>query len=168
MTDEFDRLFGKSPTSHAERVRPDEQRKGHEAPDKKEVLVGSTDYHPYGYRPGGAPDCDIQSWHKLRRDLPEGMSIDYRLLLRIGYGGMEVSGDAMFLRLFLPDCIVQIEGLHLHELRQKLRRREVSFIQEFSEMVFGMNASQLPAGEPVITKVWIGDPSDFAKRGDAH
>lgn len=167
MNDEFERLFRPTAT-HGERVRPGASAKGHDAPDEKEVLVGSTDYHPYGYRPGGAPDCDIQAWHKLRRDIPEGMSFDYRMLLRIGYGGLDVGGDAMFLRLFLPDCIIQIEGQHLHELRQKLRRREISFIQEFSELVFGMKASQLPAGEPVISSVWIGDPNDFAKRGAAH
>lgn len=163
--DEFRRAFGVEPParpSHAERVDPARSDAEREplSREKKEVLVGATDYHPYGYMPGGAQDCDVQAWNPLRADMPEGVVFDYRLLLRIGYGALDLSNETMFLRLFLPECIINIEGRYLHDLKARLRRREVSFMQEFSPMVYQMPASRLPAGEPVITKIIIGHYED--------
>ncbi|WP_226584361.1 hypothetical protein [Acuticoccus sediminis] len=163
--DEFRRNFGVEPParpSHAERVDPDRAGAVREpvVRDNKEVLAGSTDYHPYGYMPGGAQDCDVQGWNPLRVDMPEGVVFDYRLLLRIGYGALDLANEAMFLRLFLPECIINIEGRYLHDLKARLRRREVSFIQEFSPLVFRMPESRLPRGEPVITKIVFGHYED--------
>ena len=188
--DEFRDAFGIDPKpkrSFVERVSPErtaeavgrawkDDEPAETGVDKPsgEVIVGSGDYHAYGYMPGGATDCDIQSWMPLRPDIPEGVCFDYRLLLHIGYGGLEVDSEAsdattgkMYLRLFLPECVIHIEGAHLHDLKSRLRRREISFIQEYSSMVFGEPASKLPAGEPVITKIIIGhyeDGPDARKR----
>lgn len=54
-----------------------------------------------------------------------------------------------------PDCIIRLIGRNLDELRQLIRRRRVSFVQEYSPMVYRIPVDKLPQGEPVITKVHV-------------
>lgn len=153
--------FGAASRGFAERVAPHDAAKD----TAREVTVGSTEYGAYGYRPGGAPDCDVRGWTSLRPEITEGVCFDYRMLMRIGYGGLAEAPDPqqpergnMYLRLFLPECIIQIEGFWLNDLRARLRQREVTFIQQYSPMVYRTPLRQLPEGETVITDVIIGHP----------
>ena len=158
MSGEFDSYFGKrgaaQPNSHVDRVSQArrEQPSGEPA---QEVVLGTTDYHPYGYMPTGAPDCDVQMWNKLRADLPEGAMFDYRYVTMIRYAVVDPEARSMIIELLMPDSIVEIHGVHLDDLRVRLRRRQVSFIQEYSPMVYKIPADRLPAGEPVITAIFV-------------
>ncbi len=50
--------------------------------------------------------------------------------MQIGYVGEEQ------VKLFLPECIVVIDGMYLRDLRKKLARRQITFIQQFSPKVW--------------------------------
>lgn len=133
MTDkEFDQAFGGSGTgqttftSRLGRSDAPEQN-GH----AEEETVGSGPYKPYGFLPSGniGETCDVQRWVD-GTDIAEGTEFQYRFLLRIEYVGSEE------IRLFLPDCIIVIEGKNLRELRRKLARRQVTFICQYSPRIW--------------------------------
>lgn len=147
--DDFDKAFGSSPKppSFAERVgKPEATGSG----DPKEAKAGSGPYKPYGYLPTGNVNetCDVQRWLE-QTDIAEGLEFQYRFLMQIGYVGEEQ------LRLFLPDCIVVIEGMYLRDLRKKLARRQVTFIQQYSPKVW---PTPPPRGEAVIEKIEVVRP----------
>lgn len=101
------------------------------AVDPKESLAGSGDYKPYGYLPTAnvGETCDVQRWLD-GTEIAEGIEFQYRFLMQIGYVGEEQ------IKLFLPDCIVVIEGRNLRDLRKKLARRQVTFIQQYNPRVW--------------------------------
>lgn len=130
MTDSFDEIFGKRPTarpSFAERIGGEPTAPA----DYRVSTIGSGPYKPYGFLPTGnvGESCDVQRWLD-GTEVAEGIEFQYRFLMQIGYVGEEQ------LKLFLPDCIVVIEGKRLHDLRKKLARRMVTFIQQFNPRVW--------------------------------
>ena len=140
-------------SSHAERVAP--RRSPASAEEPVEQVIGSTDYKAYGVMPGGCADCDVRKWKELRMDLSEGIMFDYRLLSMVRYSALDLDGVEWEVDLMFPDCIIRLIGRHLEDLRYQLRRRKVSFIQEYSPMVHRTPFGSLPEGEPVITKIHI-------------
>jgi hypothetical protein len=145
--DDFDKVFGSTPkpTSFAQRVaKPDAELAD------GETAAGSGPYKPYGFLPTANmnQNCDVQRWLD-NTQIAEGIEFQYRFLMQIGYVGEEQ------LRLFLPDCIVVIEGMYLRDLRKKLARRQVTFIQQYSPKVW---PTPPPKGEPVIEKIEVVRP----------
>ena len=109
-------------------------------------------YKPYGFLPAGniGEVCDVRRWID-KTDIAEGIEFQYRFLMQVGYVGEEQ------LRLFLPDCIVVIEGKHLLDLRKKLARRMVTFMQQHNPRVWPVP----PTDEPVIERIEIMRPEMF-------
>ena len=58
--------------------------------------------------------------------------------MQVGYVGEEQ------LKLFLPDCIVVIEGQHLRDLRKKLARHQCTFIQQYSPCIWPNTTALIP------------------------
>jgi hypothetical protein len=146
MSGDFDEMFqSKAGGSWAHRVAEPQV----DAPDEGEQAVGSGPYKPYGFTPSqDLETCDITWW--LKGQIPRGQEIQYRFLVRVGYLGDED------LQLMLTDCIIHIEGKNLRDLRKRLTRRRVTFIQAFNPTVW----PQLPPeGEPLIERISILYPS---------
>jgi hypothetical protein len=148
---DFEEAFG---TVHSTRAtfasrlgRADLKPNGEEA---KEQTVGAGPYKPYGYLPTGniGETCDIQGWME-NTEIAQGVEVQYRFLMQVGYVGEEQ------LKLFLPDCIVVIEGRYLRDLRKKLARRQITFIQQYSPRVW---PAMPPKGEPVVEKIEVIRP----------
>lgn len=120
------------------------------APTPKEEVAGAGPYKPYGFLPTGTINetCDVQRWLD-GTEMPEGIEFQYRFLMQIGYVGEEQ------IKLFLPDCIVVIDGKNLRDLRKKLARRQVTFIQQFSTRVWPVSSEK---GSPVIDKIAVLRP----------
>jgi hypothetical protein len=144
---DFESAFG-TKASFAERVG----RADAAAPpaEPNETHAGSGQYKPYGFLPTNTvgETCDVQRWLDAT-GIAEGIEFQYRFLMQIGYVGEEE------IRLFLPDCIVIIEGKNLRELRKKLARRQVTFIQQHSAKVWPYRP---PVGEPLIEKIQVIRP----------
>ncbi len=160
--DDFDRMFGSVPTPRptqggfADRLMGEAQSKGYlrsptnQTPDEpNEAAVGDGPYKPYGYMPAAnlGETCDVRRWID-GTEAAEGIEFQYRFLMQIGYVGDEQ------IKLFLPDCIVVIEGHKLRDLRKKLARRQVTFIQQFSALVW----PRPDAGEPIIDAIAVMRP----------
>jgi len=122
---DFDKAFGSNgrSTSFANRVGKPEVN--------GETSVGSGPYKAYGFIPAGTVNetCEIIRWVD-GTEIPEGIDFQYRFLIQVGFIGDEQ------LKLFLPDCVVVIEGKNLHDLRKKLARRQVTFVQQYSAKVW--------------------------------
>jgi hypothetical protein len=146
--DEFDKVFGARPPSFAERVGKAEPQPAPGEP--KGETVGSGPYKPYGFLPTGnvGETCEVARWIE-GTEIPEGIEFQYRFLMEVGFVGEEQ------LRLKLPDCIVVIDGMYLRDLRKKLARRQVTFIQQYSAKVW---PTPPPKGEPVIDKIEVVRP----------
>lgn len=148
--DDFNRVFG----SRTANMPGFAQRLGRPAPDAitapptsipQESVFGAGSYKPYGFMPAGVGEtCDVQRWLD-GTEIAEGIEFQYRFLMQIGYVGEEQ------IRLFLPDCIVVIDGRHLRDLRKKLARRQITFIQQFNPQVWTSKAED----EPVIYHIKI-------------
>ncbi|HEY4942296.1 MAG TPA: hypothetical protein VII56_12785 [Rhizomicrobium sp.] len=148
MSNEFDDIFQRSSawTQRVNDVRPN-------APDGEQI-VGSGPYKPYGYTPADDLDtCDITWW--LVGDVPQGQQIAYRFLIRASYIGDDQ------LHLILSDCILAIEGKHLHDLRKRVMRGRVTFIQAFNPRVW----PKPPDGEPIVTKIRLLYPGETPDSG---
>lgn len=106
-------------------------------------------YRPYGVtQTDDLETCDIAWW--LGHDTPQGQEVQYRFIVRIGYVGDDQ------INLMLTDAIISIEGRHLRELRKRLSRRKVTFIQAFNAKLW----PQPGAGEPVIERIEIHYPGE--------
>jgi hypothetical protein len=161
--DEFERIFGGKPpalpqqSGFAERLMAEAQNKGYLRPSPgqasaagpAESTAGTGLYKPYGYLPAGnvGDTCDVRRWMPST-DIAEGIEFQYRFLMQVGYIGAEQ------LRLFLPDLIVVIEGAQLTDLRRRLARRQVTFIQQYSARQWPTP----PTGEPLVDKIEIVRP----------
>jgi hypothetical protein len=122
-----------------------------------EALAGTGAYKAFGYMPSGiAETCDIQGWLE-NSETAHGVEVPFRYIMQIGYVGEEQ------IKLFLPDCIIVIEGAYLRELRKMLARRQCTFIQQFSQRVW---RDPPPKGEAIIEKIAIvrPQPIEDAKR----
>ena len=121
---DFDKAFGTSQPSFVEKIaRPVVVPR---SPDGK-----AGEYKPYGFLPTNTvgETCDMQRWVD-GTDIAEGVEFQYRFLLRVAY-----SGDNE-LRLYLPDLVILITGRNLRDLRQKLARRQATFVQQYSSRVW--------------------------------
>lgn len=154
MTDDFDEVFGgrKRVMTPAPNFAG---RLGRSEPPQTtgepvELTVGSTGYKPYGYFPSAVGEtCDVRGWMD-GTDIPKGSVFQYRFLMDVAYVGAEE------IRLFFPTGIIVIEGQRLNDLRDKLARRQVTFIQQFNPKVWPM----YDRSEPLIERVGIVRPVD--------
>jgi len=156
--DDFNEVFGSKPKppSFAERVGKADPPAA-AAAGGDETKAGSGLYKPYGFLPTGnvGETCDVQRWLE-KTEIAEGIEFQYRFLMQIGYVGEEQ------LKLFLPDCIVVIEGMYLRDLRKKLARRQVTFIQQYSAKVW---PTPPPKGEPIIENIEVVRPDPVVTLG---
>lgn len=150
MSDEFDQVFGRGapPITFSERV-------GRPSPSPAEPATDGGAHA--GYRAFGAlatdgvgETCDVRRWVK-GTDVPEGLEFPYRLLMQVSYVGDEQ------LRLMLPDCIIVVEGRGLTALRQKLARRQATFVQQWHPAIWPMPAE----GEAWIEQIQIIRPESI-------
>lgn len=144
--------------SHTDRVRPAARPEADARQDA--YAVGASDYKAYGVMPGGSPDCDVRSWKALRQDIPEGIMFDYRLLSMVRYSSLDLDDVRQEIDLMFPDTIIRIVGRYLDDLRQRVRRRQVSFIQQYSPMAHRVPLERFGVGEPVIEQVEVFSYSD--------
>jgi hypothetical protein len=133
--------LGPRPESFAERLN-----KVVLAETRDQTAVGSGLYKPYGYMPSGVGEsCDIQRWIE-GTEKPTGVEVFYKFLIQLGYVGEEQ------IKLYFPDAIIILDGSNLLELRKKLARRQITFIQQWSSRVW---PDLPPKGEPVIASIKI-------------
>lgn len=141
---DFDKAFGSNDrsTSFANRVGKPEAN--------GETFVGSGPYKAFGFLPSGTINetCEIVRWVD-GTEIPEGIDFQYRFLMQVGFVGEEQ------LKLFLPDCIVVIDGRNLRDLRKKLARRQVTFVQQYSAKAW---PKAPPKGEPRIDCIALVRP----------
>jgi hypothetical protein len=128
---DFDKAFGSDPTARdgfAKRVRRDGPAPANDDHKEAEDEAG---YRAYGFLPTNSvgETCEVKRWIDGTTKA-EGIEFQYRFLTQIGFVGDEQ------IRLFLPDCIVVIEGAHLLELRKRLARRQITFIQQYSVKIW--------------------------------
>jgi hypothetical protein len=142
---DFDKAFGSNgrSTTFANRTGKPEAN--------GEVFVGAGPYKAYGFIPAGTVNetCEVIRWVD-GTEIPEGIDFPYRLLLQIAFVGEEQ------LKLFLPDCIVVIEGRNLRDLRRKIARRQATFIWQYSARVW---PSRPPSCETLIDRIQIVRPN---------
>lgn len=145
MSSDFDEMFGRPNGSWAQRMgegRP----AASPAAEPAETPDGS--YKPWGFTPSDDQDsCDVRWW--LTAEIPQGLEFDYRFMQRIGWIGDDQ------LHIALSDCLIAIEGRGLLELRKKLARRRVTFIQAFNPLVW----PEPQPGLPLVGKVTVLDPA---------
>lgn len=153
MSDDFDAVFGARPkpaTPFADRVREPPVASAKPPPSTHDTDVGSSTYRPYGYLPAGVGEvCDVQRWMD-GTEIAEGIEFQYRFLMQVGYVGEEQ------LKLFLPDCIIVIEGRHLRDLRKRLARRTVTFIAQYNSRVW----PSLSPGTPLVERIEVIRPTE--------
>jgi hypothetical protein len=112
-------------------------------------MVGSGSYKAYGHTPTNELEtCDVTWW--LTGQIPQGQEIQYRFLVRVGYIGDDQ------LHLMLTDAIIAIKGKNLRDLRKRLMRQRVTFIQAFNPGIW----PRPPEGEPLIEKIRILYPGE--------
>ena len=140
------------PGSHARRVAPERDDSDETAIEHE---VGSTDYKAYGVLVAGNKWCEIRHWKPQRQDMAEFASYDYRLLSAIYASQLDLEGAEWEVDLTFPDSLVRVKGRHLQDLRRRLQRQQISFIQQYSPMVHRVTLAKLPEDEPVITEVYV-------------
>jgi hypothetical protein len=148
--DDFTRVFGTKPVGRGAFAAHVASTAVQQRRDEKAQVTKSATYKPYGLLPtdGISETCEVVRWIE-GTEIPEGIDFQYRFLMQVGFVGEEQ------LKLFLPDCIVVIEGRCLRDLRKKLARRQVTFIQQYSARVW---PAVPPAGEPVVEKIAVVRP----------
>ena len=152
MSRDFDDMFRRPGNGSAAWT----QRLGETRPNapEGEQTAGSGAYKPYGYTPADDLEtCEIAWW--LPDGTVQGQEVQYRFLIRLQYVGEEQ------LHLFLTDCIITLEGRHLRDLRKRLSRRRVTFIQAHHPSIWPLP----PEGEPLIMKVAVLYPGEFGSPG---
>lgn len=144
MSSEYDDIYRRGPGWT--------QRVGEGRPLPPDTPARSTDdgqYRAFGATPAeDLETCDITWW--LGGATPMGQEVQYRFLIRIAYVGDEQ------IQLMLTDAIIVIEGKHLRELRKRLSRRKVSFIQAYHAGFW----PPPPAGEPIVERIEILYPGE--------
>lgn len=116
-------------------------------------------YKAYGFLPTAVGESvDIQRWVDGTQ-IPEGIEAQYRFIFQIAYTGEDE------IKIYMPECIVLITGQHLRELRRKLARRQVTFIQQYSAKVW---AEVPPKGEAIVESIEILRPDPNAPHGRTY
>lgn len=152
--DEFNRMFGRTPDvrpSFTERVTRTEAVGPPPSPspsvthDAGRVAPAPDEYRAFGYLPAGNVNlsCEVR-WWLAGTAIPEGLAFPYRLLMQVGFTGDDT------LRLVLPDTVIEITGQRLEPLRQALMRQQVTFIQQWSSLVWRGKPVQEAAIERII------------------
>lgn len=119
------------------------------APDEPARSTEDGQYRPFGITPtDDLETCDIAWW--LGHDTPQGQEVQYRFMIRTAYVGDEQ------INLMLTDAIISIEGRHLRELRKRLSRRKVTFIQAFNPRLW----PQPGPDQPLIERISILYPGE--------
>lgn len=145
MSNDFDEVF-QNRGRWADRVSEPRMQ-----PEAAEPAAETGAYRAFGYTPtDDLETCDIAWW--LGGDTPQGQEIQYRFLVRVGYFGDDC------LHLMLTDAMIVIEGKNLRELRKRLTRGKVTFIQAFNPRVW----SKPPEGEAIVEKVTLLFPGEVA------
>jgi len=149
--DDFTRVFGTKPVGRGPFAAHVASTAVQQRRDGKTGAPESAAYRPYGVLPTDSisETCEVVRWIE-GTEIPEGIDFQYRFLIQVGFVGEEQ------LKLFLPDCIVVIDGRNLRDLRKKIARRQCTFIQQYSARVWPAVPS---AGEPVIEKIDVVRPS---------
>ncbi|MDO9223600.1 MAG: hypothetical protein Q7U20_07800 [Caulobacter sp.] len=144
MSHDFDEMFQRANGTWTQRVsdpRPN-------APEGEQA-AGSGLYKPYGYTPADDLEtCEIAWW--LPDGTIQGQEVQYRFLIRLHYVGNDQ------LTLFLTDCVITLEGRNLRDLRKRLARRRVTFIQAFHPKVW----PNPPEGDPLIARIGVLYPGE--------
>lgn len=151
MTDRYDDAIHRRPPAWTQRV--DQRPPGQEAPPIAPDFGPSPqdgEYRAYGVTPtDDLESCDIAWW--LGHDTPQGQEVQYRFVVRIGYVGEEQ------INLMLADAIISIEGRRLRDLRKRLSRGRVSFIQAFNPRIWPRPSEDAP----IVERVTILYPGEF-------
>ena len=156
MSDDVDALFGEKPRpSFTGRLYSERQPLPGPpvaAPEPAELSADAGVYRPYGFMPSNTvgESCELRGWMP-GTVTEQGIVFQYRFLMEVGY-----VGDGM-LKLVFPASIIAIEGQRLTELRQKLARRMVTFIQQY-------HPRQWPTpleGEPLVERIEVVRPESF-------
>lgn len=142
MRDEdFDQMFGRTPPeqrpSFVERVTRGEALGGRVeapeamSPESETIRPASDGYRAFGMMPSSQvhASCELRWWME-GTTVPEGLAFPYRLLMEVGFSGEDT------LRLLLPDKVVEIVGEGIEPLRQGLMRQRVTFVQQWSQLVW--------------------------------
>lgn len=149
MTSDFDDVFQPA-TGWAERVA--EPPRAIEA-DGSAPAPADGSYRAFGFAPKDDMEtCDIAWW--LPGNIIQGQEIQYRFLIRIAYVGDD------HLTLMLSDCIIDIEGKNLRDLRKRLARRRVTYIQAYNPFAW----PKPPTNEPIIEKIQVLYPGELAAK----
>jgi hypothetical protein len=120
--------------------------------------VGSGAYKAYGFTPtDDLETCDVAWW--LNGAVPQGQTFQYRFLVRIGYLGDDE------LHLMLTDCVLHIVGKGLRDLRAKLARRKVTFVQTYHPTIWPV---QPPPNEPIVERVQLWFPGEKVIERQQH
>ncbi len=124
MSDDLDEMF-RDPT-----LRRSFTEKVGGPPAKAEALPAlprdMKEYEPWGQMAGGRTDegCTVYGWFD-GTTVPIATDFPWRL-----YMGCDLYDDTE-LRILLPHRVIVIHGQKLDDLRQRLRRYGVSFIQQY-------------------------------------
>lgn len=148
MTDDpFDRVFGGRPgqdrLGFADRVARGEAFGGRSDPRPAMAMEAATvaptlgEYRAFGFIPSGNVNlaCEVRWWIEGTA-VPEGLSFPYRLLMEVGFSGEDT------IRLLVPDKVIEITGKRLEPLRQALMRQQVTFLQQWTPLVWQAKPTQ--------------------------
>jgi len=139
--DGFDEMFGRrapgASPSFVERVNRGEAFGGRmgvpAAPafDSETTGSSSDEYQAFGMMPSSQVHafCELRWWLEGTTE-PETLAFPYRLLTGVGGTGDDT------LRILLPDKVIEIVGERLEPLRQGLMRQRVTFVQQWSALVW--------------------------------
>jgi hypothetical protein len=160
LSDDVDAMFGGRRPSFTDRLTrgqfpgPQENAPPTAATNPIELAPDDGAYKPYGFLPANTVGevCEVRGWVP-GTDVPQGIVFQYRFLMQVGFVGDEM------LKLMLPDCIVVIEGKHLTDLRHKLSRRMVTFIQQYH----GGRWPSSPNGNALVERIEVLRP-DYGQR----
>lgn len=147
MTGDYDSRFQRPEGGWAQRLSDPRAS----APAEPLRSTEDGEYRAYGVTPTDDLDtCDIAWW--LGNDTPQGQEVRYHYIVRIGWVGDEQ------INLMLTDAIITIEGQWLRDLRKRLSRRKVTFIQAYHSKHWPKPA----LGQPLVERIGILYPGEKA------
>ena len=154
MTDEIDEMFP-DPTlrkSFTERVGGPPVRTDGEA--LPALPRGMKEYEPWGYQAGGRADegCTVYSWVD-GTTISTGTHFPWRLYL-----GCDFHDDTE-LRILLPHRIIVVEGQKLDDLRHRLGRQAVAFIQQCNPGIWNLTPETTR-----VDRIQICQANDIVRR----
>jgi hypothetical protein len=154
--DEFDQMFGRKPTetrpSFVERVTRGEALGGPSEPPEAQGFGRETvgpapdEYRAFGMMPSSQVHafCEIRWWLE-GTTVRESLAFPYRLLMGVSCTGEDT------LRVLLPDKVVEIVGQQLDPLRHGLMRQRVTFVQQWSSVIWRAR----PEGHAAVKRITV-------------